>query len=577
MPSIRYREEMRGHVAFGERDYNQGLARGTREKTSLAFQLGITIEDVDAFIANPHHVAKAEGIVVCDQLGGTLEVVDGKFMQLERDDGPRTRLMRYRLALRDRDGRPVTFYGFKEIADDPGPDMWADTSTLFASLHSGHHPDGPIPEDTLIARGVLRMNHLDLLLMLTSARISGGSPWARARAGLRFQKHFLGSLHEVYAGKPVHEAPDDFPGLVRQAAALDGHPPGEWHDLTDHPGLRRRIIPFAARDGRPLTMHHIRGEAEPARGPVLMLHGTGVRGNIFFGTPAPHTVVDAVVAAGYEAWVLNWRGSIDLPPCDFFLDDAAILDHPAGISLIREETGWDKIKAFVHCQGSTSFTMAALSGLVPEVTTVVSQAVSLHVEFPFLTRVKQTFLTPVARHSGPGVSPQWAVRAPGVVPTGVARYARLLRRECDDPICGMAQWVNGTGKDVLWKHENLDQASHRWVSREFGYAPYSFHTQIGRSARRGHLVPMSGRPEIPADLTAERLPDDARWTLLAGTDNRCFLPSGQQRTAEHFKAQQPGRHTFVPLAGYSHLDPIFGARAHLNVHPRIVEGLNASE
>jgi hypothetical protein len=564
MPSLRYREEMRGHVAFGE-----------REKTSLAFQLSITIEDVDAFIADDHHLAKAEGIIVCDQLGGTLEVADGRFMQFEPDGGPRTRRMRYVLPLRDPSGRLVTFEGIKEIADDPGPDMWADTSTLFASLHAGHHPDGPIPQDTLIARGILRLNHLDLLLMLTSMRVSGGGPWARARAALRFQKHFLGSLHEVYGGKPVHDAPGDFPGLVRQAAALDGRPPRDWHDLAGHPGLHRRIIPFAALDGRPLTMHHIRGDAESSRGPVLLAHGTGVRAQSFYGAPDQRTVVDALVTAGYEPWIMNWRTSIDLPPCSWFLDDAAVYDHPAAVALIKQETGRDRFGAFVHCQGSTSLMMASLAGLVPELTHVVSHAVSLHVKFPGLTRVKQTLLTPLAKRSGPGVSPQWAVRSPSAVARGTANYARLIRRECDDPVCNMSQWAYGTGEDVLWSHDNLDHATHGWTSREFGYTPFTFHTQMGASARRGHIVPLSGRPEFAADLTTMELPEGQRWTFLAGTGNRCFLPEGQRLTFEHFDARDRHRHEFKPLKDYGHMDALFGTRAHIDVHPLVVKALDA--
>ena len=40
------------------------------------------------------------------------------------------------------------------------------------------------------------------------------------------------------------------------------------------------------------------------------------------------------------------------------------------------------MKAVIHCQGSTSFTMSAVAGLVPEVKTIVTNAVSLHPVVP---------------------------------------------------------------------------------------------------------------------------------------------------------------------------------------------------
>ena len=46
------------------------------------------------------------------------------------------------------------------------------------------------------------------------------------------------------------------------------------------------------------------------------------------------------------------------------------------------ETGATDVKAIIHCQGSTSFMMSAIAGLVPQVKTIVSNAVSLHTVVP---------------------------------------------------------------------------------------------------------------------------------------------------------------------------------------------------
>ena len=78
---------------------------------------------------------------------------------------------------------------------------------------------------------------------------------------------------------------------------------------------------------------------------------------------------------GYDVWLENWRASIDLAPNEWTLDQAAVHDHPDAVRKVVEETGADELKAVIHCQGSTSFMMSAVAGLVPEVKTIVTNAV----------------------------------------------------------------------------------------------------------------------------------------------------------------------------------------------------------
>jgi poly(3-hydroxyalkanoate) synthetase len=104
----------------------------------------------------------------------------------------------------------------------------------------------------------------------------------------------------------------------------------------------------------------------------LLIHGAGVRANLF-RAPVETTLVDVLMASGYDVWLENWRASIDLHPNLWTLDQAAVFDHPQAVRKIVEETGWDQIKAVIHCQGSTSFMMSAVAGLVPQVRTIVSR------------------------------------------------------------------------------------------------------------------------------------------------------------------------------------------------------------
>src|SRR3954465_14897645 len=111
-----------------------------------------------------------------------------------------------------------------------------------------------------------------------------------------------------------------------------------------------RLVPFTTEDGHQLNLINVRGPQEPTREPVLLVHGAGVRGNIF-RAPVQTTVVDALLAAGYDVWLENWRASIDLPPQDWTLDQAALYDHPAAVRTVVAETGADRLKAVIHCQG----------------------------------------------------------------------------------------------------------------------------------------------------------------------------------------------------------------------------------
>ena len=326
----------------------------------------------------------------------------------------------------------------------------------------------------------------------------------------------------------------------------------------------------------PLTVHNVRAapDAEPARGPILLLHGTGVRANLFYGPPQRRGFVHALVDAGYDVWASNWRSSIDLPPNPYTLDQAALYDHPATIRAVLRDTGRERLKVVAHCQGSTSFTITALSGLAPEVETVVSSAVSLNPVVPRLSRLKLTGLVPLISPFTPGLTAQWGVRPTGLVGWGVERVARFVRRrDCDDPVCHVANFMYGAGADVLWRHANLDEETHSWTAREFGYAPMRFLRQIRRSVLAGQLVPAEHLRGLPPSYTQEPPRIDAPWTFVAGTANRLFTCESQQRTHAWFERHQPGRHRLNLVPGYGHLDVFFARDAPREAYPLFLAGL----
>jgi pimeloyl-ACP methyl ester carboxylesterase len=333
-----------------------------------------------------------------------------------------------------------------------------------------------------------------------------------------------------------------------------------------------RVVPFSAGDGLALNLIRVSGEREPTRGPVLLVHGAGVRANIF-RAPVERTIVDELIDAGYDVWLENWRASIDVPPNEWTLDEAAVHDHPAAVRRVVEETGAEEVKAVIHCQGSTSFMMSAAAGLLPEVKTVVANAVTLHPVIPRMSRFKIKNLVPLVGKLTPYMNPQWGLSAPTATAQALALMVRITHHECDNAVCKMVSFTYGTGFPALWRHENLNPETHEWVKEEFAHVPLSFFRQMARCVEAGHLVSTGSHSELPSDFVAQAPETDARFAFFAGKENICFLPTSQEQTFHFFDDRRPGHHTFVELPGYGHLDVFMGKDAARDVFPLMLAEL----
>jgi pimeloyl-ACP methyl ester carboxylesterase len=337
--------------------------------------------------------------------------------------------------------------------------------------------------------------------------------------------------------------------------------------------MREEVVPFAAGDGVGLNLIHLSNGRSAGRPPVLLVHGAGVRANIF-RAPSGGTLVDALVKEGYDVWLENWRASIDVPRRRWTLDDAAVHDHPAAVRTVLEQTGADEVRAVIHCQGSTSFMMSAVAGLVPDVSVVVSNAVSLHPVVNRLARLKLRWMIPPTARVMGYLDPQWGVTgAPWLLPKLIAGWVKVTHRECDDMVCKLSSFTYGTGAPTLWRHENLNRATHEWLRGEFADVPLSFFEQILASVEAGHLVAADSHPALPDSFVDAPPRTDARFAFFAGELNACFAPESQRRTHAWFDRQDPGRHTVTVLPNYGHLDVFMGAHAAHDVFPLMLSEL----
>jgi cholesterol oxidase len=201
MTSVRFTEEMLGHVTFGETDFARGAQTGRDGSEFLKFHLTIEVADMERFSTDPMRQAGAVGYLQCDALGGRLPVEKGVF-NLFVDSGPGVKRMLYRLWFRDGVGHPLTMTGYKLVENDAGFDLWKDTTTLFTKVLKGHVEESAESTAELVASGILRIRVQDFAKQMTTFR-AGGSGGIGAKLGglIKFGVIFVGQLAEIYLRK----------------------------------------------------------------------------------------------------------------------------------------------------------------------------------------------------------------------------------------------------------------------------------------------------------------------------------------------------------------------------------------
>jgi hypothetical protein len=195
---LQFSEVMKGFLAQGQDEFEAGFAQGKADGMAASFSLTIKMDGVDRFVTDPKHEAAAEGYIDCAAFGGKRPVSNGSFnLFVESGGNPHHKKMLYRLWFEDAQGKPLTLLGYKDVKDDPGFDVWSDTTTLYTRILEGHCTFGK--EGKCLAAGVLKLHMTDFLKELTTFRVEGPTIADRSSALARFGQLFLGKLWDVYA------------------------------------------------------------------------------------------------------------------------------------------------------------------------------------------------------------------------------------------------------------------------------------------------------------------------------------------------------------------------------------------
>lgn len=327
-------------------------------------------------------------------------------------------------------------------------------------------------------------------------------------------------------------------------------------------------------DGVTLTLIRVRRDDAPTRGPVLLVHGAGMRAESF-RPRGVRTLVDALLNDGHDAWMLNWRGSIDLDPLPWTLDDVALHDLPAAVRHILEETDAASLRIVAHCAGAAAASMASVAGLLPEVDVIVANGVSLHPVVPPAARAKLRILRPLMSGRHPFIDIAWGDGPEKGAPRLTRTLVRAWHVECGNGTCNMASFALGAGHPALWRHANLAPTTHDWLQSEFGKVPMAYYAQLAASERAGQFVALADDPRLPRRFADAPPVGQARFALYAGAHGRAFLPAAQRASLAFLQRHQPERHTLRELPHYGFADVFLGARAHADVFPRILADLAA--
>ncbi|MFI7430835.1 alpha/beta fold hydrolase [Micromonospora sp. NPDC049836] len=340
-------------------------------------------------------------------------------------------------------------------------------------------------------------------------------------------------------------------------------------------------IPFVASDGTELGLCRVLPHGGDTDRPVvLLLHGLTASADMFV-LPETRNLVEVLLDAGYEPWLLDWRGSCRLPHNErrvrYSFDDVALYDIPEAVAAVRQRIDDRPLSIVAHCMGALCLSMSMAAGLVPGLSAVVAQGVFLTPKISWQTRARLHF-------GGEFLRSRFANFPVDFKKVGMwSRYSLIFAEasigaECKDPTCHILQndaWGVGAS---LFEHDNLHERTHDRLAELFGTVPVWILPHLRRVELAHSVVRFStddGRYDrLPENALDEAGRIDAPVLLLSGSDNGFWLDSNKlcHQVLSTRYPELDVRYTEVP--GYGHVDPIIGRNAALDVFGYIVDFLD---
>jgi cholesterol oxidase len=553
---VRFTESMQGFYSDGVDDFEEGAALGMKAGTGLKFTLTIASEDLESMLSSNAHEATLFGTVEASALSSRpLTVTEGAFRLLIVDEETvGTRQMTYRMKLTSEEGKTFWLEGTKIIHDDPFYDAWAETTILYVVLREDGSPDGK-----LIGKGILRITSSEFLKQMSTIHVTNAASAAeRLDAVARFGRFFIGNLWDVFGvvtAKPNFFNPQAEPRKKRPLRA----PAPSIHFFTTSDGVQLRLTRYQGGNN----------------GPVILTHGVGVSSLIYRMDTIPTTLVEYLVARGFDVWLLDYRASIELPSCylQSTADDVATYDYPAAVAKVLGITGATSVQMVVHCFGSAAFFMAMLKGL-KGVRSAVSSQVATHFEVPVATELKTglhiaDFLKSLGVESLTAYVDEHTDWQGRLYEAAMRLYPMPFREQCVSPVCHRITFMYSQ----VFDHQQLNPGTHTNLHEMFGVANITAFEHLSRMVREGHLVTAEGADVYLPHLERLAIP----IAFVHGGDNQCFLPRSTEITYD-LLCEKNGKSLYTRhvIPQYGHADSILGRNAARDVYPHIAEHLEST-
>lgn len=190
---FQFKETMAGGFSLGVQVPSEGLHQGNRLDTSLAIHVTVAIDDIEQFINEPEHPGHLSGTIDFAPMGMGIEAKQGVFNLFNPTDDPKLKLMVYELSF-EHEGQAYYLAGKKEVRDDPGFDLWSDTTTLFTQLHKGTDKSCAV-----VGAGILTLGITDLIKLVSTMSVTNtDSAVDKLKTISQFGTFFLGELWDTY-------------------------------------------------------------------------------------------------------------------------------------------------------------------------------------------------------------------------------------------------------------------------------------------------------------------------------------------------------------------------------------------
>jgi len=338
-------------------------------------------------------------------------------------------------------------------------------------------------------------------------------------------------------------------------------------------------LPLCCDDGTQLGLTRIIRNND-AKAAVLLTHGLTASSDMFV-LPETRNMIDVLLDNGYEAWLLDWRGSCRLPYNEFgpsyTLDDVALYDIPTAVRTVRNRIGDRKLFVIAHCVSALACSLSMAAGLVPNLAGVVAQGVFLTPKLSLNSRMRLTFMGEFA-HQLLGSTIPTDIRKVGLWSRFTPVFAMAsIGAACPDPTCQIlhnSAWGMGAS---LFEHDNLHPITHDRLAELLGTVPTRILSHFRKLALAQSVVSWhEGDPRyaaLPSNALDEADRIDCPILLVRGSENKLWLDSNRL-CMNVLSSRYPDLDVqYIEVPAYGHFDAFVGRNAAIDVFPYITDWL----